>query len=228
MPPTETRSGIATRRRGKLFVLAAVTIVCLYYCFQLTTPFLPAVVWGVTIAILTRPLIMRLGRGIRHEGRRAMLGVFIVGTLIYAPVITMGFVVARELTNSAAEWGSSQRLETWLHNLEQHPQLGPAYRQVAQNVDLENELRQLVERIQKIAVGLLSGSLYVAAQSLLTLLLLFFLYRDGDRALAVVRRWLPLSTSETDDYFGRVDDTIHATVFGTYVAAGVCRRASDK
>src|SRR5688500_17990098 len=96
MPPTETRSGIATRRRGKLFVLTAVTIVCLYYGCQLTAPFLPAVVWGVTIAILTRPLILRAGRGIRHEGRRALAGVFIVGTLIYAPVLTVGYVVTRE------------------------------------------------------------------------------------------------------------------------------------
>jgi predicted PurR-regulated permease PerM len=221
MSKAEARSGIATRRRGKLAVLAGVTIVCLYYSLQLLTPFLPAVVWGVTIAILTRPLFLRLGQGIRHEGRRALVGTFIVGTMLFAPVATVGYVVARELTNSAAEWRESQRLETWLHKLEQHPQLGTAYRQVAQNVDLENELKQLVEQIRNFAVGLLSGSLYVAAQWLLTLLLLFFLYRDGDAALRSVRRWLPLNDSETDDYFRRVDDTVHATVVGTFVCAAL-------
>jgi predicted PurR-regulated permease PerM len=221
MAKTEPRSGIATRRRGKLAVLAAVTIVCLYYSFQLAVPFLPAVVWGLTIAILTRPLIMRLGRSIENEGRRAFLGVFIVGTLIFAPVVTIGYVVTRELTNSASEWRHSQRMETWLANLEQHPQIGPAYRQVSRNVNLENEVRQLVERIRDIAVNLLSGSLYVGAQALLTLLLLFFLYRDGDAALTTVRRWLPLNDSETDDYFRRVDDTVHATILGTFVCASL-------
>jgi len=221
MPTSKTRSGIATRRRGKLAVLAAATIVSLYYCFQLITPFLPAVVWGVTIAILTRPLVMRLGRSIRQEGRRALIGVFIVGMLIYAPIVSIGYVVTRELTNSAAEWSQSTSLETSLQNLEQHPQLGPAYRQLSENVNLENELRQLVEQIRNIAVRLLSGSLYVVAQSLLTLFLLFFLYRDGARALTAVRQWLPLSNAETNDYFNRVDDTVHATVLGTFVCAAL-------
>jgi predicted PurR-regulated permease PerM len=221
MARSEPRSGIATRRRGKLAVLAAVTILCLYFSLQFLGPFLPAVVWGVTIAILTRPLVMRLGRSIRHEGRRALVGTFIVGILIYAPVATVGYVVTRELTNSAAEWGESQRLEAWLAGLEQHPQLGPTYRQVARNVDLGNELRQLVEQIRDFALGLLSGSLYVAVQSLLTLLLLFFLYRDGDEALRAVRRWLPLNDAETDNYFRRVDDTVHATVIGTFTCAAL-------
>jgi predicted PurR-regulated permease PerM len=43
---------------------------------------------------------------------------------------------------------------------------------------------------------------------------LFYFLRDGARILKNIRSVLPLSESEIDTLFGRVNDTVHATVFG--------------
>lgn len=48
----------------------------------------------------------------------------------------------------------------------------------------------------------------------LTLYFLFYFLRDRFRVLKTIRSFLPLGESETDTLFGRVNDTIHATLQG--------------
>src|SRR6185369_774353 len=43
---------------------------------------------------------------------------------------------------------------------------------------------------------------------------LFYFLRDRDRVLKDIRAILPLTQSETDNLFCRVNDTIHATLYG--------------
>jgi predicted PurR-regulated permease PerM len=49
---------------------------------------------------------------------------------------------------------------------------------------------------------------------LLTFYLLFYLLRDRAAALETLRGLSPLSEAETRRLFGRIVDTIHATIFG--------------
>ena len=46
-PEPTPKRGVATRSRGKLLALAAATVVVLYLCFLLITPFIPPIVWFV-------------------------------------------------------------------------------------------------------------------------------------------------------------------------------------
>ncbi|MGE0757529.1 MAG: AI-2E family transporter [Pirellulaceae bacterium] len=66
---------------------------------------------------------------------------------------------------------------------------------------------------------LVSSTVWFVMQMLITLMTLFFFFRDRHRALGVVRSIMPLSNEEADDVFRRVDDTIHATIFGSLVVA---------
>jgi predicted PurR-regulated permease PerM len=50
---------------------------------------------------------------------------------------------------------------------------------------------------------------------------LFFLYRDREHALNSVRDMLPLTHGEVDRLFKRLDDTLHATIFGTLTVAAL-------
>lgn len=54
---------------------------------------------------------------------------------------------------------------------------------------------------------------------LLTFYLLFYLLRDRAAALETLRGLSPLSEAETRRLFGRIVDTIHATIFGIVAVA---------
>jgi predicted PurR-regulated permease PerM len=66
-------------------------------------------------------------------------------------------------------------------------------------------------------VSVLTGTVWLLMQLFITLMSLFFFLRDRHHVLAVLRSMLPLTDSEIDEVFQRVDDTIHATIYGSVV-----------
>ena len=61
---------------------------------------------------------------------------------------------------------------------------------------------------------MIKESAIAAVQVCLTLYFLFYFLRDRVRVLKAIRSLLPLSESDTDTLFSRVNDTIHATLYG--------------
>ena len=68
--------------------------------------------------------------------------------------------------------------------------------------------------LKTILSRLIKESAIAAVQVSLTLYFLFYFLRDRVRVLKAIRSFLPLSESETDTLFSRVNDTIHATLYG--------------
>ncbi len=62
---------------------------------------------------------------------------------------------------------------------------------------------------------------WFSSSALLTFYLLFYFLRDRHLALASVRNLSPLSQAEMDRLFSQIVDTVHATIYGTVVVAGV-------
>jgi predicted PurR-regulated permease PerM len=62
-----------------------------------------------------------------------------------------------------------------------------------------------------------SGAIWLTMQLFITLMTLFFFFRDHHHGLRAARSMMPLSDSETNEVFQRVDDTIHATIYGSVV-----------
>lgn len=68
---------------------------------------------------------------------------------------------------------------------------------------------------------LVGGAVWLGMQLLITLLSLFFFFRDRRSVVAVLRSLMPLSEHETDEVFERVSDTVHGTLYGSVVVAMV-------
>jgi len=66
-----------------------------------------------------------------------------------------------------------------------------------------------------------TGTAWLCMQMFITLMALFFFLRDRHLVVRTLRSLLPLSHTEADEVFTRVDDTITATVFGSLVVAFV-------
>jgi len=68
--------------------------------------------------------------------------------------------------------------------------------------------------LKAILARLIKESAVAVLQVCLTLYFLFYFLRDRVRVLKAIRSFLPLSESDNETLFSRVNDTVHATLYG--------------
>ena len=209
------KRGIATRSQAKLLTLAAATVVVLYLCYLMVAPFIPPLVWAVTAAVVTHRFSQWVGRHVKTPDAKASVCVAVVAVVVLLPAVLVVTVGAQQVTKAIAGWPATQ--EKINAEIAKHPRLD----EIWQNFDISEEAPQLIDRLRPGAVAVVSTPLYLLMQTLLTLFVLYFLYRDEALAIESLRSVLPLSERETDQLFERVDDTINATIFGTVTVAMV-------
>jgi predicted PurR-regulated permease PerM len=185
----------------------------------MAAPFLPAIVWSVAGAVVTHPLVHWVGRWIRSPRWRASVAIGVVAVVILAPAIGLSYFAANEIAGSIQHLQDDNHLARWQQELEQHPRLAVAWQRVSRALDLRGALTRLVEQVRNAALTIVSGSAYSLLQAVLTLFILFYLYRDEAKVLHTVRQLAPLTDRETDRLLARLGDTIHATILGTLVIA---------
>lgn len=217
----ETRrpSGVATRSRGKLLALAAATVLALYLSFRLVLPFLPALVWAATIAVVTHRASQWVGGRVKSPGLKAWICTAVVAVAIFGPALFVGYFAVQQIGIAVEQVSSEEtqsQIQAWVA---QYPPLQRAWNAVSQEYNLAKEAPRLLDRLRPGAVAAISAPIYIAAQVALTLFILFFLYRDEEQAVDGLRSVLPLSERETDGFLERMSDTINATIYGVLVVA---------
>ena len=79
----------------------------------------------------------------------------------------------------------------------------------------------LVTWLSNLGTSFVRGSVAKAIEVVLAFYLLFYFLRDRDAARRLLRNLLPLTHDEMDRLFGRVVDTVQATIYGTVAVAAV-------
>jgi predicted PurR-regulated permease PerM len=215
--PVEVR-GVVNRSRGKLYALVVLSLLVAYLAFKLLYPFIPAIVWAVTAAVITHRLSCWVGSRVQSRDLKAAICTAIVAVVVLLPIVAVGYVGAQQISKAARELLSGNFANNVDTIVAQYPQLQAPWESIKKEVSFENA-SQIVDRLQPGAVAAVSTPIYIAIQLLLTLFILYFLYRDEDYAKEGVRSVLPLLDREADALLQRIDDTIHATIFGTVVVA---------
>ncbi|MCZ8333068.1 MAG: AI-2E family transporter [Rhodobacteraceae bacterium] len=199
--------------------LASLAGVCL--CLLIAWPFLGAITWALTLAILFAPLHARIERMTRHPDIAALLSTTMVAVVVVVPAV---FVAERLITEAASgilalqlrvEKGELQAL------LDSHPALSPFGTWINRQFDLPSMMANLASWLSNLGASFLRGSVLQAVEALITFYLLFYVLRDRLAAKAMIVSWLPLGRAETEKLLQRVAETIHATVYGTLAVAAV-------
>lgn len=217
----DTREGWWTRDNALVVVLVAATALLLFLSWQLVRPFLGAIAWAVALAVVTDGLHRRIARRIKKPGLAAGLAVLLVAVVIVAPAVFVGHNIVRETVKSAQSVQAALASGGWREQIAQRPPLDRAVRVLERQIDLGGQLQALGNQVGTRVTRIIAGSAWGVIELLLTLFVLFYLFRDRHEVLATVRSLVPLSEGEADDVFRRVSDTIHATIFGTLVVAAV-------
>ncbi len=96
-----TDGGRLTRERALTLVLLVATAIAFYVCYRLTLTFLPALAWGLALAIVAHPLHSFIARRIKRPNIAAGLAVLLVAGHLVAPAVFVLRQLAREAVRGA-------------------------------------------------------------------------------------------------------------------------------
>ena len=212
-PPRNTQLG--------RYALAVASIMGIVLCFFIAKPFLGAITWALTLAILFSSFHARLEKVVRHPNIAALLSTAIVAIVVVVPAV---FVVERLITEAASgivslqarvEGGDLQKL------LDSNPTLAPLGVWINQQFDLPSMMATVAAWLSNIGATFVRGSLLQVAEIFITFYLLFYFLRDRSAAVTMIKARLPLAPPDADHLSRRVVDTVHATVYGTLAVATI-------
>jgi predicted PurR-regulated permease PerM len=211
---------LGPRARLRAFVLLAFTIAGIYLCFRLLLPFLPALIWALTLAILFGPAHRWVEAKLNNANLAAAISVLLVGLIVVLPFLLVSGRVIEAAAGGAATVRDKVASGEWRLLIESNELLAPFGRWIAE-LDFQSALENVTSWATAMSAAFVSVSVWGVITILVTFYLLFYFLRDRQTAQNWLREISPLSKSEMDRLFGRVVDTVEATVYGTVVVAAV-------
>lgn len=215
----EHEEGVLTRERVSALALGVATVVAVYVSYLLLSPFLPSLAWALTFAVVAAPLYDFILRRVKKRSLAALISVVIVAVVVIGPAI----FVADRLVREAMSGIEMLRAEFQGGGLRATLERSPVFRPVINWMEgqAQSDLDQLMGFIAPRASSYLAGSVWMLAEILITLFLLFYFFRDRNEILCTLRSYAPLTEYETNRVLVRVRDTIFATIYGAFTVAMV-------
>jgi predicted PurR-regulated permease PerM len=109
----------------------------------------------------------------------------------------------------------------WRRTLEAQPRLALLSNWIDRKVDLSEPVKDVANWLTATAGSIVKGSVVKIIGFVLTFYLLFYFLRDRRATLQSLRSSSPLSEAEMDRLFGRIGDSIHATIYGTVIVSAI-------
>ena len=209
-----------SRSHVQTLVLMGATAGGIYLCYRLATPFLPALVWALALAVLFSPFQQWLESKLNHPSLAAVVSVLVVGLIVVVAATFVGQRLGHEAAKGAEIIKTKVESGEWRHALEAHQRLAPLADWMERQ-NLPGTVKTVATWMTTTGSSFVKGSVVEGIGLLVTFYLLFFFLRDRQAALLLVRSLSPLSEAEMDRVFGRVTDAICATVYGTLAIAAL-------
>ncbi len=220
-------------KRTTIIFLSALMLIVLALAFVITRSFLKPFAFAIILAVVFYPLHERILRwNKRRVGRSSLLSTLLLILLFAVPSFIVTVLAANEAL-TAAHYLNRRSVEeggftTLVLTIADRP-----IRYVGHWVDLSKyDFRAMISsNAQKASVwlvgfgaNLLGGVARFVVDSLITFVVVFFLFRDGAQWAYRAGTFLPLSPEQVARLYRNISDTIIANVYGILsvgVAQGV-------
>ena len=213
--------GSAFRPTASTVILLAGVTAGLVICYLIAAPFVPAIVWSVTLALLFTPLQARLEPWARSPGLAACLVVVLAALVVVVPATIIFGLLLNEAMRGAVRMTEMIDPATWAQLVEDNGLLADLVDRIGGWIDLNSLTNNLASALSQWSGSFIQGSIKGLVTMLITFFFLFFLLRDREKAVALLEEMLPFTASEFSVLTGRVSDTVFATIYGTLVVATV-------
>jgi predicted PurR-regulated permease PerM len=217
-PTNATSQTGVTRSRVSLIALAVITVIVLVLCWQMTEPFISALVWAVALAIVATRLHQRIAHHVKRPNLSAGLTTALLVAVLLVPTIAIAPVMVDKARDGWEHLRSDEVRQRVDDLVRDRPTLARAVNWATKQMPSSEEMaKHLAPRLQ----GFLTGSMWGSVQLLVTFFALFYLLRDRELALRYLRSILPLTPRETGRIFKRVAEVVRASVLGTVAIAAL-------
>lgn len=219
--PSST-AGAPRDKKLSLLVLLLLTSVTLYLSFLIAQPFLTPILTATILAVAIYPLFGRLGSYVRNRTAAALLATVLVLIAILLPAVLIINKLAHETTALYGWMNEQQSLEggwrAYAATL-----VDPVLEWVAGRTGIsQQQLRQAaLDRLQSLSAALLNWakSLVVniggtIVDTVIMLLTLFFLLRDGERIRDRIGSLLPVEPQRYQQLVATISGSIAANMYG--------------
>ena len=203
-----------SRDRIRAIALPPLAAVGIYLCYRLAQPCIPSLVWAGALASVFTPLHRWIEAKVKRPNLAAAFSLVIIGLLVVAPATWFAQRLVEQATSVPKEIQKQIAAGKWNQSGGHHPRLARLLALVERQVSSPENVSMATTWLKNILSRLLKESAIAAVEVCLTLYFLFYFLRDRSRVLNAIRSFLPLSESETNTVFCRVNDTIHATLQG--------------
>jgi predicted PurR-regulated permease PerM len=205
----------------KQITLFLLTLGIVVICILILYPFLPGIIGAIVLAVITQRPYKWLTDKIKN--RNVSAGVAVI--LVILSVIVPSFFIVQDLLQGTStvviflRSDAPQRTITGF--IVRYPTIAADIQAVSNNVDLQSAVRTIAATLGSILTGVLGYSFGAITQLVIMLFILFFLYRDQEKAIAFTRSVLPLSDDETGELLESLRLTIYATALGRLALAAI-------
>jgi predicted PurR-regulated permease PerM len=204
-----------------MIMVTAALIIGLVLCSLIAFPFIPGLVWALTLTVLFAPVESVLRGRFKLPSLSASVTLVIAAVMVVAPVVLVSKALLNEATKSVGLIGDFLSGGDWHELGRRHPSLSPGIDWITNYLDPEEILQSLKSQLRNWSASLLQGSVTGVVNLLLTFYFLFYFLRDRTRLLAALERILPVTAVEFQKLRHSIVKTIFASVYGTVAVAGL-------
>ena len=208
------KTGRWSAARIRAIALAVFTAVGIYLCYRLAQPCVPSLVWAGVLALVFAPLQRWIETKVKKPSLAAACSLVIIALLVVVPATWFAQKLAEQVTQVPDRIQQQIAAGKWHMNGEQHPQMAHLLGWVERQASSPENASMATTWLKMMLSRLVKESAVAVVQVSLTLYFLFYFLRDRAPVLKTLRAFLPLSDSETDKLFCRVNETTHAIFYG--------------
>ncbi len=212
------------------FIAAAAGLAVLLW--QVLSPFSAPLLWASLLAFMAVPLQQRLLARWKRPNLAAGVVTALVALVIAGPVSVFAVAFFRQASDLYARF-QAEAHDRKLPALQLVLEWGPIQRLVAllgEFTSLSKEqllahaadaAQAALQQLASLGGSVVLGAFSVVSKFLLTVFLLFFFVRDGQRMLSLAVRLVPMPTQRKERLLAEMGGVTKAVVLGTLVTAAV-------
>lgn len=214
------------RPQSQWILQIALTAIALYLCWMILKPFLSVLLWATVLTIVFYPAFRWWRERLKRPTLAAMVTTLLVIVTIIAPMVAVITAVINELQGVAST--AQGRVTAIIADPQQDARVRQVLALAEQYLGLDEA--RVMESLQQGAAAasqfLVQGTLNVVGGALglivgtfFVMFTMYYLFKDGERAVRVLREMLPLEEPRSERLIRRTGDIISASVYGIVVIA---------
>jgi Ca2+-transporting ATPase len=217
--PSPVANDHPSKERVRAFARVGITLAGLFVCALLWAPFLSALTWAATLAILFSPAHAIVEKRLKNRNIAAGVSVLLIAFIVVAPMVLVAERLVNEAANNAEYIQRQIASSDWRQIIENHPWAARLNEWFGREIDFPNAFGRAATWLANMGAAFVQRSAAEIFSAFVAFCLLFYLLRDRRQALETIKSLWPLAEAETEFIADRIADTVYAIVFGTLAVA---------